>query len=284
MKVARCSGRGRSQTSPAGVPTVTRLSAPPLLILPLHAAQGQDKDGEGEGGEVEDVTCHLNAALLYDVSPIGEGPTSSVLWNGFSAQGSEGVMLRTSLSFRRSQTAVHAVPRVNLLPPGYIPAAAITPRSGLLIIILLELVLAVYIYQTQRQQAMDGVRLFVENVRGIQPAGEARLINLTSQSTKLDEELKQIRAGRQEFLAKRRDWPAVLSALFKAAPQGVALTLVKDLGDSASVSGLADSIELVNAYRERLAQQAGFKSVSVTSLAVEQATAKSSFGIAVGFK
>lgn len=193
-------------------------------------------------------------------------------------------MLRTSLSFRRSQTAVHAVPRVNLLPPGYLPAAAITPRSGLLIIILLELVLAVYVFQTQRQQALDGVQHFIENVQGIQSASEARLINLTSQSTKLDEELKQIRTGRQEFLARRKDWPAVLSALFKAAPPGVALTSVKDLGDSATVSGLADSIELVNTYRERLAQQAGFKSVSVTSLAVEQATAKSSFGITVRSK
>lgn len=193
-------------------------------------------------------------------------------------------MLRTSLGFRRSQAAVHAVPRVNLLPPGYLPAAVITPRSGLLVVILLELVLAVYIFQTQRQQALDGVQLFVENVRGIQPASETRLVNLTSQSAKLDEELKQIRAGRQEFLAQRRDWPAVLSALIKAAPQGVALTSVKDLGDSVTVSGLADSIELVNTYRERLAQQAGFKSVSVTSLAVEQATARSSFGIGVRFK
>ncbi len=193
-------------------------------------------------------------------------------------------MLRTSLIFRRSPTAVQAVPRVNLLPPGYIPAAAITPRSGLLIIILLELVLAVYILQTQRQQALDGVRLFLDNARGIQPAGEARLANLTAQSASLDEELKQIRAGREQFLAKRRDWPAVLSSLFQAAPPGVTLTAVKDLGESVSVSGLADSIELVNTYRDQLAKQAGFTSVSVTSLAVEKATTKSSFGMSVRIK
>ena len=50
------------------------------------------------------------------------------------------------------------------------------------------------------------------------------------------------------------------------------------------MNGLADSIDLVNTYRERLAALPGMKAVTVGSLSVEKASSKTAFGIVVGIK
>lgn len=194
------------------------------------------------------------------------------------------VTLRNALSLRRQPKELTAVPRVNIVPPGYLRPSALGARTGLLLTLLLELVVAVFIYQTRGQQAMEGVRYFTERSQGAQPAGEDRIAALTARIAEREKVLRQIRDGRQELAARRKDWPTILAAIFSATPNGITVVAVRDLGDAATVNGAGDTIELINTYRERLAAQGHVRGVTVTALSVDRATGKNSFGLSVALK
>jgi Tfp pilus assembly protein PilN len=176
------------------------------------------------------------------------------------------------------------VPELNLLPEQYRRRARLTLRSSLLLIVLLELLLAAYIYQAQQELTTYGLQQLRARLAGRPDATVQRVASLQETLAKLEKERTQIEKGLQEIKTLTKDWGTLLNTFLTSAPQGTRITLLRQLTNSVSLTGVAPSVSLVNSYREALLKAEGIAAVVVRTLSQDPRTGEAQFTLDVALK
>lgn len=165
----------------------------------------------------------------------------------------------------RRRTARPRVPEVNLLPPAYQPGPAITLRTLVMLVVLLEVLAAAAVYQLGGQSTVDGARSLVTSYFAEESQTAVRIDRLEAILSDLEKESAGLDAARR-LLEEDRNWAFLLQEVLARVSPGVSVESVRQTATGFLVTGHAEGLAGAEAYRIGVEEMPEVGEVSVTGI------------------
>jgi Tfp pilus assembly protein PilN len=157
------------------------------------------------------------------------------------------------------------VPKINLIPPEYLPKPLLTKQRLMLLVVALELLLTLVVFQTYGENS----QAFIGKLAGREPARSPEAIRadaLNNQINGLRSQLNRLNSAEREIKAKNFQWPTLLKTFFSETTPGISVASVRQVGNEVALSGTSVTSEDIVSYSNFLQQSPNIASVTVLGI------------------